>query len=82
MFRGQCLSCHTVEGYRAITRYLHGRDETAIANILNMLHQHHPETPYSKFMPPLVGTETERVALAGYLRTLVQPPGNPTIVPE
>jgi mono/diheme cytochrome c family protein len=82
MFRGQCLSCHAVDGYRAIKRHLHGRDDTAIVNILNMLHQNEPGTLYSKFMPPLVGTEAECAALARYLRSLVPPPGNPSSARE
>jgi mono/diheme cytochrome c family protein len=75
MFRGQCGSCHTEHGYRAMERLLSNRDEAAISNTLNMLHEYSVDSSYRKYMPPLVGTDEERKALAMYLRTLS---GEPT----
>jgi cytochrome d ubiquinol oxidase subunit I len=70
MFRGQCLACHTVNGYRSMSRLLHGRNRESIANILNMLHDRTQESHYQAFMPPLVGTETEINDLVDYLSQL------------
>jgi len=67
MFEGQCLSCHTLDGYRSLRRLLEGRDGKSIGNVLTMLHEHKPESPYDKFMPPLVGTQVEIEALRQYL---------------
>ena len=74
MFRGQCGACHTEHGYRAMDRLLSNRDEAAITNSLNLLHEYNAESTYRKYMPPLVGTEAERTALAAYLRTLSKSP--------
>ena len=71
MFRGQCLACHTVDGYRSMYGFLHHRDYDSIRNILNMLHEYPEESPYRAFMPPLVGTDGEIEALAVYLNDLV-----------
>lgn len=70
MFRGQCMNCHTVDGYRSIRKLMHGRDRRAIANIVTMLHETPPTSPYRNFMPPLVGTKDEIDALIGYLDRL------------
>jgi len=67
MFQGQCLACHTLDGYRSLRTLLADRDGKAIGNILAMLHDHKPDSPYSKFMPPLVGTPVEIEALRQYL---------------
>ncbi|MDX2033980.1 MAG: cytochrome ubiquinol oxidase subunit I [Blastocatellia bacterium] len=71
MFRGQCLSCHTANGYRPMTRLLQGRDRASIANLLKTLHENKEDSPYRVFMPPLVGTENEREALAEFLNWVV-----------
>jgi cytochrome bd-type quinol oxidase subunit 1/mono/diheme cytochrome c family protein len=71
MFRGQCLACHTREGYRSIEKLLKGRDYNSIGNIVNMLHDYSEESPYRKFMPPAVGTEGELESLKVYLDTLI-----------
>lgn len=70
MFAGQCLSCHTTNGYRSMKRLLGERDGKAIRNTLDMLHSNAPDSPYRKYMPPLVGTDEEVEALASYLETL------------
>jgi mono/diheme cytochrome c family protein len=72
MFRGQCLACHTVDGYRSMHGFLHHRDHASIRNILNMLHEYPEDSPYRTFMPPLVGSDGEIEALAAYLNDLVQ----------
>jgi cytochrome d ubiquinol oxidase subunit I len=73
MFRGQCMSCHTPDGYRSMTRLLQGRDRQSIGNLLAILQQHAPDSPYRAFMPPLVGTTSEINALGDYLHGLSQP---------
>jgi cytochrome bd ubiquinol oxidase subunit I len=74
MFYGQCMACHTLDGYRPIKGLLAGRDEKAIGNILDMLHKNQDDSPYKKFMPPLVGTDEEIAALREYLSKLVAQP--------
>ena len=71
MFRGQCMNCHTVDGYRSMRRLMGGRDRKAIGNLLAMLHDPPPIAPYRNFMPPLVGTSSEVDALTDYLDALV-----------
>lgn len=71
MFQGQCLSCHTLDGYRSLRRLLAARDGKAIGNLLTMLHDHKPDSPYSRYMPPLVGTPAEIEALRQYLDSTV-----------
>jgi cytochrome bd ubiquinol oxidase subunit I len=76
MFRGQCMNCHTIDGYRSMRRLLHGRDRKAISNIVGMLHESPATSPYKNFMPPLVGTPEEIDALISYLDRLENPPLN------
>jgi cytochrome bd-type quinol oxidase subunit 1 len=71
MFRGQCMPCHTLDGYRPTRRLLAGRDRAAVGNFLTVLAEHKPDSPYYKFMPQLVGTAEEIKALGDYLETLV-----------
>lgn len=70
MYRGQCMNCHTTSGYRSTKGFLAERDYKAIVNVLSMLHQHADDSPYKRYMPPLVGTPQEIDALAAYLGTL------------
>ncbi|MCC7493881.1 MAG: cytochrome ubiquinol oxidase subunit I [Fimbriimonadaceae bacterium] len=70
MFRGQCLSCHTREGYRAMRGLLAGRNHEGIVNLLQVLHEYRADSPYRSYMPPLVGTPGEIAALATYLEGL------------
>jgi mono/diheme cytochrome c family protein len=70
MFRGQCMACHTVNGYRSMRNLLGERDRQAIGNILNMLHLYEENNPYNLYMPPLVGFEQEIRALGDYLDAL------------
>ncbi len=73
MYRGQCGACHTLTGYRALNHLLAGRDPQSIGNLLDMLHQHKPDSAYSRFMPPLTGTVQEIDALRDYLYAQANP---------
>lgn len=75
MYRGQCMSCHTTDGYRAMRQLLAGRDRKSINSIVQMLHKNAPDSPYARFMPPVVGKPAEVEALIDYLTSLVQPGG-------
>lgn len=70
MFRGQCMACHTRTGYRSMTKLLQKRDLKAINQLLETLHRPPADSPYRKYMPPLVGTDEEVRDLADYLVTL------------
>ncbi len=71
MFRGQCMACHTLDGYRPVRRYLQGRDRESVASVVRLLHERRDDSPYRAFMPPLVGTKAEVEALTDYLASLV-----------
>jgi mono/diheme cytochrome c family protein len=79
MFRGQCMACHTIDGYRSMRRLIQDRDSKAIGNILTMLRQNKPDSPYHAYMPPLVGTDDEVAALQAYLTTLSAVPPSATV---
>src|ERR1035438_7624983 len=74
MFRGQCMSCHTVDGYRSIQLLLNGRNRASIGNLLTILHDYKTDSPYRKFMPPLAGTDAEVQLLGDYLDHLENGP--------
>lgn len=74
MFRGQCLACHTVDGYRPIRKLMAGRDLQAITNTVSILHKNEETSPYRAYMPPVVGNAREVEALALYLDSLINPP--------
>jgi cytochrome bd-type quinol oxidase subunit 1 len=73
IFRGECGSCHTLNGYRPLTQLLAGRDRTNIANFITMLHENKPDSPYRRFMPPMVGVQQDVNDLADYLDAQVNP---------
>lgn len=73
MFRGQCMSCHTLDGYRSMRKFLADRDNSALGNMIKMLRDHKPDSPYHNFMPPLVGTDAEVDALRAYLAEIRGP---------
>ena len=77
IFRGECMACHTKDAYRSMKRLLAGRNREAIGNLLAMLHDYKPDSPYRAFMPPLVGTTNEINALGDYLATLAPPEKTP-----
>jgi cytochrome bd-type quinol oxidase subunit 1 len=74
IFRGECGSCHTLAGYRPLRTLLAGRDRTNIASFVTMLHDYKPDSPYRRFMPPMVGTKQDVDDLAEYLNAQVNPP--------
>lgn len=67
LYKGQCLSCHTIDGWRekrAFSNRLEGWPVEAIDQYIMTLHETRP------FMPPFVGTDEEREALAQYLHQM------------
>ncbi|MCS7265130.1 MAG: cytochrome ubiquinol oxidase subunit I [Armatimonadetes bacterium] len=66
LFRLQCASCHTVDGYNGIRPLIYGWDESMIDSALQRLHK------LRGFMPPFVGTEAERKALAKWLAEIAK----------
>ena len=84
IFRGQCMACHTWDGYRGMRNLLKGRDRQGVSNILNVLHAYREDSPYRIFMPPLVGSSAEVEALADYLSSQVStktPEASPSAAP-
>jgi hypothetical protein len=73
IFRGECESCHTMDGYRPMRKLLNGRDRTNIGSFVTMLHDYKPDMPYKRFMPPMVGTQQDVNDLTDYLDTQVNP---------
>jgi cytochrome bd ubiquinol oxidase subunit I len=53
---------------------LDGRDRANIRNFIVMLHQNKDDSPYKKFMPPMVGTEQDVNDLTDFLNAQVNPP--------
>jgi cytochrome d ubiquinol oxidase subunit I len=73
IFRGECGSCHTLSGYRSLDTLLAGRDRANIGNFIQMLHEDKADSPYHRFMPPMVGTKQDVSDLADYLNAQVNP---------
>ena len=71
IFRGECGSCHTLDGYRPLRKLLDGRDPANIRNFIVMLHENKPDSPYRRFMPPMVGTDKDIDDLTNYLNVQV-----------
>ncbi|MGD0095209.1 MAG: cytochrome ubiquinol oxidase subunit I [Terracidiphilus sp.] len=74
IFRGECGSCHTLAGYRPLKSLLAGRDRANIGNFITMLHDYKPDSPYTRFMPPMAGTRQDIDDLTNYLNAQVNPP--------
>ncbi len=74
IFRGECGSCHTLAGYRPLKNLLAGRDRANIGNFITMLHDYKPDSPYTRFMPPMAGTKQDIDDLTNYLNAQVNPP--------
>jgi cytochrome bd-type quinol oxidase subunit 1 len=74
IFRGECGSCHTLAGYRSLNKLLGGRDRANIGNFIVMLHEDKADSPYHRFMPPMVGTKQDVDDLTDYLNAQVNPP--------
>lgn len=64
VFQVQCASCHTVDGYNSIRFAVKGWSRDMIEYQLVHLNE------LKGFMPPFVGTEAERHALAAWLASL------------
>lgn len=65
VFAGQCLSCHTIDGWRekrALGKRLVGWDEEALKTYIPTMHN------VRVAMPPFMGTEEELDALVAYLK--------------
>jgi cytochrome bd-type quinol oxidase subunit 1 len=74
IFRGECGSCHTLNGYRPLATLLSGRDRSNIESFITMLHEYKPDSPYHHFMPPMVGTKQDVEDLTDFLNAHVNPP--------
>ena len=66
IFRGECGTCHTLNGYRPLVKLLRGRDRANIESFITMLHEYKPDSPYHRFMPPMVGTKQDVEDLATF----------------
>jgi mono/diheme cytochrome c family protein len=73
IFRGECGSCHTLTGYRPLQTLLQGRDRANIGNFIGMLHEDKVDSPYHRFMPPMVGNKQDVVDLTDFLNAHVNP---------
>lgn len=70
IFRLQCASCHTLDGFNAIRPLIYGWDENMIDHALQRLH-----ILRGGVMPPFLGTEAERKALARWLAEIAKENG-------
>ncbi len=61
VFRLECRSCHTIDGYNAVRPLLKGWSEPFIDYQLQRMNE------LKGYMPPFVGNEVERRALAAWL---------------
>ncbi|KEO82847.1 c-type cytochrome [Tumebacillus flagellatus] len=69
LFAAQCMTCHTVDGWRskrAMNQRMQGWTAENIANYVKNLHQ------ARSFMPPFAGNEEELQALGKYLEAVGQ----------
>jgi len=64
IFRLQCASCHTINGYNGVKPLVKGWDKEFAA------HQIERINVLKGYMPPFMGTAAERDALAAYLVSL------------
>ncbi|RPH94027.1 hypothetical protein EHM69_08520 [candidate division KSB1 bacterium] len=67
VYRTQCLRCHEVEGYNAMTPLVRNWNRPLIMSALDHLDR------IKVFMPPFIGTQREKQALGSYLLTLAMP---------
>src|ERR1035437_9887015 len=74
IFRGECVSCHTLAGYRPLKVLLAGCDRANIGSLITMLHDYKPDSPYRRFMPPMVGTKQDVDDLTDFLNAQVNSP--------
>jgi len=77
VFRAECASCHTLDGYLSIRKRTASADADFLTLLLTALRDDGakwtakpPEKPDYPFMPPFVGTDEELSALVAYLDSL------------
>jgi len=70
LYHGLCMSCHTLNGYRSMHFLLQDRDDKALTNVLVMMRDDPPDSPYRNFMPKLAASDEEIQALKFYLLTV------------
>jgi cytochrome bd ubiquinol oxidase subunit I len=80
VYRAECASCHTLDGYLSIRKKTAGADADYLTLFLTALRDDGPKwtaTPPQKpdypFMPPFVGSDEEMHALVAYLDSLKSP---------
>ncbi|MGA7990390.1 MAG: cytochrome ubiquinol oxidase subunit I [Thermoanaerobaculia bacterium] len=80
VFRAECASCHTLDGYLSIRKRTAAVDADYLTLLLTALRDDGPrwaavppQKPDYPFMPPFVGTDEEIQALAAYLDSLKSP---------
>ena len=77
IFRYECMSCHTVDGYRSMKKLLGTRDQDAIIGFLNLLHQSEADkNPYHGIMPPFAGSDEDIHLLSSYLYSINNSPNS------
>jgi hypothetical protein len=64
VFRAQCMSCHTVNGFNGIRFAVKGWDRDFLDYQIQYLNQ------LKGYMPPFIGTDEERAGLVEYLLSL------------
>jgi cytochrome d ubiquinol oxidase subunit I len=81
VFRAECSSCHTLDGYLSIRKRTAAADADFLTLLLTALRDdgakwaaRPPEKPDYPFMPPFVGTDDEMSALVAYLDSLKPKP--------
>ena len=67
LYRIECKVCHTLNGINSLVERVRGMSEDGIFARVGMLN-----SPASPWMPPFVGTDDERRALAHFLHTQAQ----------
>jgi hypothetical protein len=82
IFRGECGSCHTLNGYRPLAKLLAGRDRANISSFITMLHDYKPDSPYRRYMPPMAGSKQDIDDLTDYLNAQVNPPQKPVLTAQ
>lgn len=64
VFRAQCMSCHTINGFNGIRFAVKGWDRDFLDHQILYLNQ------LKGYMPPFIGTDEEREALVAFLLSL------------
>lgn len=81
VFRAECASCHTLDGYLSMRRLASALDAETTALLLTAMRDDGPKwakrppdpAPGYPLMPPFVGTEEELAGLVAYLQSLSPP---------